>query len=195
MSNYYRTNELRETIISISETLNMFSDNVEDSIDSMTTVVQKANGEAVDASSQDFDNFIQDIHQVFDTFNNVLQKLKLTNSIKKYLEIEEIYLEINKHVDQIEEFFKLHTEIQSQKELKEEELKNLLAFGTNRDYLTLTNLHATIQKKIDEFTQNLQKNVIEQEKLNDQLILIQSEKSSLRDWFQALTDEVTRTSK
>ncbi len=68
---------LKETIISVSENLKLFSDNIEESIDSMTSIVYKANEEVVNESTAEFESFVQDIHQIFDTFNNCTAKVEI----------------------------------------------------------------------------------------------------------------------
>ncbi len=95
--------QLSQTVISIAMTLEMLSENIEDSIESMSELIQKANAEALRKSSKDFDKFLLNIHKIFDTFNAILQKLKLINSIKKYLDLEDIYSESNQILDTLEE--------------------------------------------------------------------------------------------
>jgi hypothetical protein len=182
--------EFKATIIAIAETLKMFVDNIEDSIDQMTSLVQKANATAVEESSQDFDNFVEDIHQIFDTFNTGLQKLQLTNSIKKYLDLEQVFVEIDRYQDQIQDINQRLIQYKSQREFKEEQIQNLVTYGLKKDFLTLKSQKALIQKKIAETELKLKQLKVQSEELADKLQLIDGEKTNLRNWFEALTDEI-----
>jgi hypothetical protein len=182
--------ELKQTIIGIAETLKLFSENIEDTIYSMTTLIQKANADAVEESSNEFDAFIKDIHQIFDTFNNVLQQLKITNSVKKYLELEDIYIEINRILDDLSKLKKNNKVSLVKKELKEEELSQILSHGMNKDLSSLRTRKIAQQKKYDKIREELQGEEFKFEDISDKLEFIELEKTTLREWFQALNDEV-----
>jgi hypothetical protein len=182
--------ELKTTIVGIAETLKIFSENIEDSIDQMTGLVQKANANAVDESSQEFDNFVEDIHQIFNTFNSSLQKLQLTNSIKKYLDLEEIFKEIDHFLDQIAEVRKKKAILRTEKILKEDEIKYLDTFGIRKDATTLKTQRVFLQKRFTDLHEQINQEKIHRDQLEDKFNLIQTEKTTLRDWFNALSDEI-----
>ncbi|MHA1899667.1 MAG: hypothetical protein ACTSWX_03985, partial [Promethearchaeota archaeon] len=182
--------QLSQTVIGIAMTLEMLSENIEDSIDSISELIQKANADALEKSSKDFDDFLLNIHKIFDTFNNILQQLKLVNSIKKYLDLEEIYQESNKILDNLEEIQKKQMDLQIHKEIRKEELEYLEKFGLSKDLDALKARRAFLKKKFDEIQRKYNEYYEKHSKLSENYEFIVQEKETIRDWFEALTEEV-----
>ncbi|MHA1475523.1 MAG: hypothetical protein ACTSQ5_10080, partial [Promethearchaeota archaeon] len=182
--------QLSQTVISIAMTLEMLSENIEDSIESMSELIQKANAEALEKSSKDFDDFLLKIHKIFDTFNAILQKLKLINSIKKYLDLEEIYSESNQILDTLEEIQKKQMDIQIHKEIRKEELDYLEKFGMSKNLDDLKARKDFLKQKYDEIQSKYNNSNVEHAKLSEKYEFTVQEKETIRDWFEALTDEV-----
>jgi hypothetical protein len=182
--------QLSQTVISIAMTLEMLSENIEDSIESMSELIQKANAEALEKSSMDFDDFLLKIHKIFDTFNAILQKLKLINSIKKYLDLEEIYGESNQILDTLEEIQKKQMDIKIHKEIRKEELDYLEKFGMSKNLDDLKDRKDFLKQKYDEIQSKYNNSNVEHAKLTENYEFTVQEKETIRDWFEALTEEV-----
>ncbi len=183
-------NQLSQTVIGIAMTLEMLSENIEDSIESMSELIQKANADALEKSSKDFDDFLLSIHKIFDTFNAILQKLKLLNSVKKYLDLEDIYSESNQILDTLEENQKKQTNIQIHKEIRKEELDYLEKFGMSKSLDDLKARKVFLKKKFDELQIKYNNIDVEYAKLSEKYEFTVQEKETIRDWFEALTEEV-----
>ncbi len=182
--------QLSQTVIGIAMTLEMLSENIEDSIESMSELIQKANADALQKSSKDFDDFLLSIQKIFNTFNNILQKLKLVNSIKKYLDLEEIYSESNQILDTLEEIQKKQTNILINKELRKEELEYLEKFGMSKNLTDLNARKDLLKKKFDEIQSEYNNFNVKHAKLCENYEFTVQEKETIRDWFEALTEEV-----
>ncbi|XEO79184.1 hypothetical protein WKT22_04228 [Candidatus Lokiarchaeum ossiferum] len=182
--------ELNMITNSIASTLELFSENIDLSIDSMSELIQKAAVAAVDRSSKEFDGFIEDIHQIFDTFNNILQKLKLSNSTKKYLALEEIYMESNSLLGEMIELKKKSSTENARRLLFKKDLDMLSQFGLSKDKNNLRKQLIEIQKTKSEIQEKYHKKQNIRESLEEKVDFIESEKETIRTWFEALTDEV-----
>ncbi len=182
--------ELNLITNSIASTLELFSENIDQSIDSISELIQKATAEAVGRSSSEFDGFIEDIHQIFDTFNNILQKLKLTNSTKKYLALEEIYVESNSLLDELFDFNQASARERAQKSISQKELELLSTYGLSKNKNVIRKQLIEIQKTKSGLQEKYHKKQNLREALEEKVDFIESEKETIRTWFEALTDEV-----
>lgn len=182
--------ELNMITNSIASTLDLFSENIDQSIDSMSELIQKATAAAVERSSKEFDGFIEDIHQIFDTFNNILQKLKLSNSTKKYLALEEIYIESNLLLGEMIELKKNSSHENARRLLFKKELVLISQFGLSKDKNSIRKQLIEIQKTKSEIQEKYHKKQNLRESLEEKVDFIESEKETIRTWFEALTDEV-----
>ncbi len=182
--------QLSQTVISIAMTLDMLSENIEDSIESMSELIQKANADALKKSSKDFDDFLLSIHKIFDAFNNILQQLKLVNSIKKYLDLEAIYSESNQILDNLEENQKKQMNLYIHKEIRKEELNYLEKFGMSKDLVDLKARRDFLKKNFEEIQIKYNNSHVEHAKLSEKYEFTVQEKETIRDWFEALTEEV-----
>ena len=183
-------NQLSQTVIGIAMTLEMLSENIEDSIESMSELIKKANADALQRSSKDFDDFLLNVHKIFDTFNNILQQLKLVNSIKKYLDLEEIYSESNQILDNLEEIQKKQMNLKIDQEIRKEELDYLEKFGMSKNLDDLKNRKDLLKQKFDEIQSKYNNSNVEHAKLSENYEFTVQEKETIRDWFEALTEEV-----
>ncbi|QEE15635.1 hypothetical protein DSAG12_01461 [Promethearchaeum syntrophicum] len=182
--------QLSQTVIGIAMTLEMLSENIEDSIESMSELIQKANADALQKSSKDFDDFLLSVQKIFNTFNNILQQLKLVNSIKKYLDLEEIYSESNQILDNLEEIQKKKMNIQIHQENRKEELNYLEKFGMSKNLDELNSRKDFLKQRFDEIQSKYNNSDVEYAKLSEKYEFTVQEKETIRDWFEALTDEV-----
>jgi hypothetical protein len=174
----------------ITQILEIFFETFPDSIDSITEKLRRSNSEAIKQSTKEFDEFINDIHSVFDTFNGILQQLKLTNSTRKYLALEEIYGEIDKIVKKIKPYSKSLIQLQAQKAIKQETLASLKTLGLKKEASLLNLRKQGLLKEKDLLQHKLNEAQTAASKISEELEFIELEKTTIRDWFQALTDEV-----
>ncbi len=182
--------QLSQTVIGIAMTLEMLSENIEDSIESMSELIQKANADALQKSSKDFDDFLLSVQKIFNTFNNILQQLKLVNSIKKYLDLEEIYSESNQILDNLEEIQKKKMNMQIHQENRKEQLDYLEKFGMSKKLDDLNSRKDFLKQKFDDIQSKYNNSDVEHAKLSEKYEFTVQEKETIRDWFEALTDEV-----
>ncbi|MHA1886839.1 MAG: hypothetical protein ACTSX0_02330, partial [Promethearchaeota archaeon] len=187
--------ELKQTIFSITETLTLFSNNINDSIYSMAEVIHKAAVYAIDLSSREFDDFIADIYQIFDTFNSILQKLKLTNSIQKYLELEEIYDESLQLLDNFQNFSEAKSQILIQREIKEIQFEALNKFGITRNIQILKEKHDYYTEKIQRESDIFAKLQEDYSELLEEKEIVELEKSNIHDFFKAISEEILSSQK
>ncbi|MCF2141576.1 MAG: hypothetical protein K9W44_16095 [Candidatus Lokiarchaeota archaeon] len=183
-------NLLKQTIFSITETLTLFSTNINDSIYSMAEVIHKAAVDAIDVSSKEFDDFVADIYQIFDTFNSILQKLKLTNSIRKYLELEEIYDESLKLLDDYQKLLEVKNQFLIQKGIKEIQLEELNQFGFDRNLNKLKLKKDFFKKKIQLQSNQFAKLQEDYNELLEEKEIVELEKSNIHEFFKAISDEI-----
>ncbi|WP_457557690.1 hypothetical protein [Candidatus Harpocratesius sp.] len=183
-------NLLKQTIFSITETLTLFSTNINDSIYSMAEVIHKAAVDAIDVSSKEFDDFVADIYQIFDTFNSILQKLKLTNSIRKYLELEEIYDESLKLLGDYQKLLEVKNQFLIQKEIKEIQLEELNQFGLDRNLNKLKLKKDFFIKKIQFQSNQFAKLQEDYNELLEEKEIVELEKINIHEFFKAISDEI-----
>ncbi len=187
--------EMESIILSITSTLELFSENIDETIDIMSETIQDATKRAVEESGKEFDGFVEDIHQVFETFNTVLQKLKLTNSIKKYVELEKIYQECNTILDTYEEFALKKAMMDADKSYFKDELKIIDEYGIKDDKDSLVKKKKLLSIRVDSLTSDLTDLRVALEEYGEKLEFIEIEKQNLRSFFEALSDEIVESQK
>ncbi|MCK5344447.1 MAG: hypothetical protein KAR20_13625, partial [Candidatus Heimdallarchaeota archaeon] len=186
-----KSSKISSTQISdITSILELFFETFPQSIDSITDRLRRSNSAAIKQSTKEFDEFINDIHSVFDTFNSILQQLKLTNSTRKYLALEEIYTEINQIVEKIKPLSKELVQIQAQKAIKQETLSSLKTLGLKKEASLLNRRKQGLLKEKDLVLHKFNEAQTVASKISEELEFIELEKTTIRDWFQALTDEI-----
>ena len=174
----------------ITKILDIFFETFPNSIDSITERLRRSNTAAIKQSTKEFDEYINDIHSVFDTFNSILQQLRLTNSTRKYLALEEIYREIDHIIDKIKPLTKELVQYQAQKAIKQETLASLKIIGLKKEATILNQRKQGLLKEKDLLEHKFNEAQTVANKVSEDLEFIELEKTTIRDWFAALTEEV-----
>jgi chromosome segregation ATPase len=86
--------EIKEAIPPIMDTLKLFNDNLDDSIQDIVKNIREANDVAVQQSTANFDNLIRDFIDIIENVNISLKRLSLTASGERHKQVEEISVEI-----------------------------------------------------------------------------------------------------
>ncbi len=91
--------EMTETINSIMQTLELFTDNADDTIDQLIEKVKESADVEVQTSTNTFDNFVQDLMEILENVYLSLRKLTMSKSQELYKQLEEISTSIKSQTD------------------------------------------------------------------------------------------------
>ncbi|MHA1610509.1 MAG: hypothetical protein ACTSYU_00530 [Promethearchaeota archaeon] len=182
--------KLEQNIFSITETLKLFSENINDSVYFMAEVMHKAAIEAIEKSTKEFDDFVADIYSIFGTFNTMLQRLKLTNSIRKYIDLVEIYEESLHLLEEHRKLNKLRTNFLIQKGIKEIQLEELNTFGNKRSFDLLQKKKQFISEKLQQVSDKFAQKQEDYNEILDEKEIVDIEKENIQGFFEALSEEI-----
>jgi len=93
--------EASKTINSILQTLSMFTDNVDSTIDQLISKVKESADVEIQESTTNFDNFVQDLMEILENVYISLRKLTMSKSQDLYKELEAISLTITSQTDDL----------------------------------------------------------------------------------------------
>ncbi|MFW9829221.1 MAG: AAA family ATPase [Candidatus Thorarchaeota archaeon] len=82
--------EMKETINSIMQTLKLFTDNADATIDQLIERVKESADVEVQTSTSTFDSFVQDLMEILENIYLSLRKLTMSKSQELYRQLEEI---------------------------------------------------------------------------------------------------------
>jgi chromosome segregation protein len=91
--------EMTEMINSIMQTLELFTDNADDTIDQLIEKVKESADVEVQTSTNTFDNFVQDLMEILENVYLSLRKLTMSKSQELYKQLEEISASIKSQTD------------------------------------------------------------------------------------------------
>jgi chromosome segregation protein len=109
-----QTTEMSMMLNSIMETLKLFTDNADDTIDQLIEKVKESADIEVQSSTANFDNFVQDLMEILENVYISLRKLTMSKSQELYKQMEEISENINSQTDEFNLIEKKLTEINIQ---------------------------------------------------------------------------------
>jgi chromosome segregation protein len=106
--------EMSEMVKSIMQTLKMFTDNADDTIDQLIDKVKESADIEVQSSTLTFDSFVQDLMEILENIYLSLRKLTMSKSQELYKQLDEISENINSQMDDFNITEKKLTEINIQ---------------------------------------------------------------------------------
>ena len=89
------TSEVSETLKSILQTLTLFTENVDTTIDQLIDGVKESADVEIQQSTSTFDSFVQDLMEILENVYLSLRKLTMSKSQELYKQLEEITENIN----------------------------------------------------------------------------------------------------
>jgi len=89
------TSEMSETLKSILQTLTLFTENVDTTIDQLIDNVKESADVEIQQSTSNFDSFVQDLMEILENVYLSLRKLTMSKSQELYKQLEEITENIN----------------------------------------------------------------------------------------------------
>ena len=89
------TSEMSETLKSILQTLTLFTENVDTTIDQLIDGVKESADVEIQRSTSTFDSFVQDLMEILENVYLSLRKLTMSKSQELYKQLEEITENIN----------------------------------------------------------------------------------------------------
>jgi chromosome segregation protein len=128
--------EMSLMLKSIMETLKLFTDNADDTIEQLIEKVKESADIEVQSSTMTFDNFVQDLMEILENVYISLRKLTMSKSQELYKQMEEISENINSQTDDFNLVEKKLTEINIQKKYYSE---NALSFNRRLDEINKRN--------------------------------------------------------
>ncbi|MHA1660571.1 MAG: AAA family ATPase [Promethearchaeota archaeon] len=121
-NNTEKTSETTTMLNSILQTLNLFTDNSDMTIEQLINKVKMSADIAVAESTSNFDNFVMDLMEILENVHLSLQKLTMSKSQELYLQLEEISELKKAQEDESNNIEKKITEINIQKKYDSENL-------------------------------------------------------------------------
>ncbi len=105
-----QTAEMSEMLSSIMETLSLFTDNADSTINQLIEKVKESADVEVQASTATFDSFVQDLMEILENVYLSLRKLTMSKSQELYKQLEEISDTISAQTDDFNDVEKKYTE-------------------------------------------------------------------------------------
>jgi len=114
--------ETSKAINSIMQTLSMFTDNVDSTIDQLISKVKESADVEIQESTTNFDNFVQDLMEILENVYISLRKLTMSKSQDLYKQLEEISLNITSQTDDLNNIENKLTELNINNQRDSEDL-------------------------------------------------------------------------
>jgi len=114
--------EMDSMLNSIMQTLSLFTDNADETIGQLITKVKDSVDVAVQDSTSNFDNFVQDLMEILENMHLSLRKLTVSKSQDLYKQLEEIIGNIKSQDDEMNKLEKQISELEIQKKHDLEDL-------------------------------------------------------------------------
>jgi chromosome segregation protein len=152
--------EMSETLKSILQTLTLFTENVDTTIDQLIDSVKETADIEIQQSTSTFDSFVQDLMEILENVYLSLRKLTMSKTQELYKQLEEITENITSQTMDLNKIEKDLTRINTQEKYDSDDLS-----ATNKkleeDNKRISELYEKIEKSEDEVQQ---RNVVIEEK-------------------------------
>ncbi|MHA1284938.1 MAG: AAA family ATPase [Promethearchaeota archaeon] len=156
--------DMMATLNSILQTLTMFTDNADESIEQLISRVQESSDIAIQESTSEIDSLIQDLIEIIENIHLSLRRLTMSKSQELYKNLDDISESIKSQENDLNQLEKKLTEITLQKKHDDEELR-----------LSETKLNE-INKRLNELNEKIQNNDNE---LNSRSKIVNNKKNEL----------------
>ncbi|MGQ4872922.1 MAG: AAA family ATPase [Promethearchaeia archaeon] len=156
--------DMMVTLNSILQTLTIFTDNADESIEQLISRVQESSDIAIQESTSEIDSLIQDLIEIIENIHLSLRRLTMSKSQELYKNLDDISESIKSQENDLNQLEKKLTEITLQKKHDDEELR-----------LSETKLNE-INKRLNELNEKIQNNDSE---LNSRSKIVNNKKNEL----------------
>ncbi len=180
---------------SMLQTVGMFTDNADSTIDQLINKVQESSDIAVQDSTSEFDSFVQDLMEILQNIYLSLRQLTMSKSQEIYKQLDEISVSIKAQEDDFNEIEKKLTILESQKRYDSENVKT---FRRRLDEIEKRNneLNEKIEKlgkEVEERTGVINQKVKEIEKLEVEIKASTEIKNQYWENISKLQEEIEST--
>ncbi len=143
--------DLTLTLNSIAQTLSLFTENADSSINQLINKVQESADVAVQESTAEFDTFVQDLMEILENVHLSLRQLTMSKSQELYKQLEEITANIKTQENELNGIDKKLTEFNLQ---KKHDSENLSTFNRRLEEIIKRNteLSEKVEKSEKEIT-------------------------------------------
>jgi len=155
--------EMTQMLNSILQTLTLFTENVDTTLDQLINRVKESADVEIQESTSTFDSFVQDLMEILENVYLSLRKLTMSKSQELYKQLEEISENLNSQNEDLNELDMKLTEINIQ---KKNDSGNLLLFDQRLE---------EVNKRILEISQLLNTSENEIQKRNTSINQLQKE--------------------
>jgi len=179
---------IRGSLNSFTQTLNLYIENADSSISQLLTSVKESTDVAVQESTSNIDDFVQDLMEILENVYLALRKLTLSKSQDLYKELEEISESINSQLNELNDHEQKLTVFNSKKESFDQKLSE-----DKRKLDDFSSQSEEIKNKIIEFeneTTEKNKFIDEKNKEKEQLIKEQENIKELKKQFWTIKKEI-----
>ncbi|NVM43555.1 MAG: chromosome segregation protein SMC [Candidatus Lokiarchaeota archaeon] len=161
------TSEMSETLKSILQTLTLFTENVDTTIDQLIDNVKESADVEIQQSTSTFDSFVQDLMEILENVYLSLRKLTMSKSQELYKQLEEITENINSQNNDLNVIDQNLTRINTQNKHDSEDL----AVSTRR--------LGEVNKRISEINEKVDKSENEINQRN--LVITEKQKENFEE--------------
>ena len=175
---------------SIVQTLSIFTDNADDTIEQLIEKVKLTSDVAIQESTSKFDSFVMDLMEILQNVPISLKKLTLSKSQELYQQLEEISENIKGQSDDLNEIEKKLTEINSQNKHDSSNLSanNRRLEGINKRIQELSERTKNSEVEIKERTATIDEKQKEAENLNGEV----KKFKELKENFWKITEDLRK---
>ncbi len=179
--------EMTEMINSIMQTLELFTDNADDTIDQLIDKVKESADVEVQTSTNTFDNFVQDLMEILENVYLSLRKLTMSKSQELYKQLEEISGTIKSQTDDFNRNEQLLTEARIQEKYFSE---NLSSYKKRLEEIRKRNSELNQRIKNSEVEIKERREVIDKRQLD--VTNLESEISKLKELKDKFWDNISK---
>ena len=184
------TPEMSETLKSILQTLTLFTENVDTTIDQLIDSVKETADVEIQQSTSTFDSFVQDLMEILENVYLSLRKLTMSKSQELYKQLEEITENIASQNMDLNKIEKDLTRINTQ---KRHDSDDLLAINKklDEDNKRITELLEKIEKSEDEVKQrNISITEKKKENFNEEIKNLKQLKEAYWDKVSTIKESI-----
>ncbi len=175
------TAEISQPLSSILQTLDLFTDNADSTIEQLINKVKESADIAIQGSTMNFDSFVQDLMEILENVHLSLRKLTLSKSQELYKQLDEISSNLKSQDNDLNIVDKKLTEINIQNKYESENLKasNLRIEFVNKRILELND-------KVEKYNQEIMNrdNIIKEKQKESEILNLEIVKfNDLKDKY------------
>ncbi|MFX1308304.1 MAG: AAA family ATPase [Promethearchaeota archaeon] len=189
--------EMTEMFSSITQTLKLFTDNADDTINQLIEKVKESADVEVQSSTATFDSFVQDLMEILENVYLSLRKLTMSKSQELYKQLEEISANITSQSEDFNKIEKQLTETRVQEKYFSENLtshnKRLEAIG--KRYTELNERIKKIKEEINEREKVINSRQLEANELDSEIKKLTELKDTYWDNISKIQDDIDKKQK